>query len=233
MARTFKRYTLAEFITVLRQHVGKVKFSEVHVHATWKPTIADFRRSGGLKLQQAMQRAHLQRGFNDIAQHVTIDPDGYIWEGRPLTVAPASATGHNDGDSDGEHPFMFEMIGNFDRGCELLEGAQLETTLGLTRAIMSLFGVPLKRVRFHRDMTSLKTCPGSGVNKAEFMRQLQEEEGEDMEPIKVEINGKAVTGGELSKAGVVMVPLRAVGEALGAKVSWDKTSKTARVKTKK
>jgi hypothetical protein len=165
-ARTFRRYTLDEFIAYLRTYIGRVKFPEIHVHGTWKPTIADFRKRPGDYYMQAMYRSHLARGFVDIAQHATIDPDGYIWDGRPLTQAPASATGFNDSDNDGIHPFMFEMIGNFDAGCERLEGAQLRTAVGLTRALADLFG---SRIVFHREMTSLKTCPGSGINKAEFV----------------------------------------------------------------
>lgn len=59
------------------------------------------------------------------------------------------------------------------------------------------------------------------------------EDEEDMEPIKVEVNGKDVTGGVLTKDGVTLVPLRAVGEALGAKVEWDGKSKMARVETER
>ncbi|WP_216651742.1 peptidoglycan recognition family protein [Paenibacillus sp. NEAU-GSW1] len=166
ISKVFKRYTLDEFIAYLQTFVGQVRFNEVHVHGTWKPTIANFRERPGDYYMHSMYRAHLQRGFTDIAQHATIDPDGYIWDGRPLLVPPASATGYNDSDDDRVHPFMFEMIGNFDKGVEKLDGAQLETAVGLTRAIVSLFG---SRIVFHREMNPLKTCPGSGVDKDTFV----------------------------------------------------------------
>jgi hypothetical protein len=166
--KTFRRYTLEEFTAYLRTYIGRVKFPEVHVHGTWKPTIAMYRSKADPSFYiQAMYRTHTQvNGWSDIAQHATIDPDGYIWDGRPLTQAPASATGFNDSDNDGVHPFMFEMIGNFDKGAEKLEGAQLRTAVGLTRALADMFG---SRIVFHREMTSLKTCPGSGIDKAEFV----------------------------------------------------------------
>lgn len=173
--RTFKRYTLDEYVTqVLTPVTAKVRFSEIHVHGTWKPTIADFRKRPGEYYIQSMHRAHLQRNFGDIAQHATIDPDGYVWDGRPPAVAPCSATGHNDSDVDGAHPFMFEMIGNFDKGAEKLEGEQLATALELCRAVMRLAGRGPEIVRFHREYTDQKTCPGSGVDKAAFIKQLIE-----------------------------------------------------------
>lgn len=174
MSRTFRRYTLQEFIEqVLKPMIGKVRFPELHIHATWRPTIADFRRYPGEHYIQAMYRAHLVRGFADIAQHATVDPDGFIWDGRPLTMYPASATGHNDSDSDGAHPFMFEMIGNFDIGQERLEGAQLASSVGLSKAVIELFGAS---PHFHREFTNQKTCPGSGISKDWFLSLLKEEE---------------------------------------------------------
>lgn len=174
MSRTFRRYTLQEFIEqVLKPVIATVRFPELHIHATWRPTIADFRKYPGEHYIQAMYRAHLARGFVDIAQHATVDPDGFIWDGRPLTMYPASATGHNDSDSDGAHPFMFEMIGNFDTGQERLEGAQLTSSVGLSKAVIALFGaVP----HFHREFTDQKTCPGSGISKDGFLSLLKEDE---------------------------------------------------------
>lgn len=175
--RTFKRYTVDEYIAYLQTFVGRVKFTHVHVHGTWKPTIADFRKRPGDYYMQAMYRAHLARGFSDIAQHATIDPDGYIWEGRSLLSAPASATGYNDGDDDRVHPFMFEMIGNFDIDAEKLEGAQLEAAVKLTRAITKLWGLATNLIVFHREInTTGKTCPGSGIVKADFVALVTKEE---------------------------------------------------------
>jgi len=174
--KTFRRFTLQEYIDqMLRPVVGKVRFSEIHVHGTWRPTIADYRRDGGLKLVQSMWRFHTGvRGFSDIAQHATIDPDGYIWEGRSLLVPPASASGYNDPDNDGVHPFMFEMIGNFDVGCEKFEGPQLETVAGMCRAIMTLWNLGPEKIRFHREFTNQKTCPGSGISKPWFIAKVME-----------------------------------------------------------
>ncbi|WP_372663747.1 peptidoglycan recognition family protein [Cohnella sp.] len=170
----FHRYTLPEFLAVLDNYVNKVRFNGIHVHGTWKPTIADYRKASNKEsLIQAMWRFHTAtRKFSDIAQHATIDPNGYIWEGRSLLNPPASAYNHNDSDRDGVHPFMFEMIGNFDAGAEVLKGAQLHTTLGLCRGIMERWSLSTSNIHFHREMQSGKSCPGSGIDKAKFITQV-------------------------------------------------------------
>lgn len=184
--KTFKRYALQEYIEqVLKPVVDKVRFSEIHVHGTWKPTISDFRKAKNKKdIIAAMWRFHTgTRKFSDIAQHASIDPDGYIWAGRPLLTPPASATDHNDSDNDSVHPFMFEMIGNFDKGCEKLEGAQLASAAGLCRAIMELWHRGSDMIHFHREFTNQKTCPGSGIEKAWFVHQVLSGGNEEDQPM--------------------------------------------------
>jgi len=75
---------------------------------------------------------------------------------------------------------MFEMIGNFDKGEEKLEGAQLQTALGLTHALVTLFG---SRIVFHREMTNAKTCPGTGIDKAAFQKAVASYKEELKEPV--------------------------------------------------
>lgn len=175
----FARYTLPEFIAqVLQPAITKgVVFPEMHVHATWKPTKADYYKARNKEsLIQAMWRFHTGvQKWSDIAQHATIDPEGYIWEGRSLFCPPASSTGFNDPDNDMQHPFMYELIGNFDVGCERLEGPQLKTAVGLTYAIMKLMHRDTNMIHFHREMTGFKTCPGSGVDKSWFISQVIKE----------------------------------------------------------
>ncbi len=180
--QSFRRFTYAEYVEYLKTFVSRVKFSQVHVHGTWKPTIADYRKAADkMRIIQAMWRFHeITNNWGDIAQHATVDPDGYIWEGRSLLVAPASAVGFNDSDRDGIHPFMFEMIGNFDTGAEKLEGAQLATAVKLTSAILKLWNLPDSQIKFHREMNPTKTCPGSGVSKASFVQLVQDWRSSEM-----------------------------------------------------
>src|SRR5690606_31766066 len=104
-----------------------------------------------------------QNGWQDIAQHITIAPDGSIWLGRNWNLPPASAAGHNGNLQAG--PFMFEIIGNFDRGFDKLEGAQLATVIEVTARVERRFGLGPASLQFHNTM-SKKSCPGTGVDYA-------------------------------------------------------------------
>lgn len=64
--------------------------------------------------------------------------------------------------------------------------------------------------------------------------QAQEVEIEDMEKVKVFVNGKVVDGGLLdSKNGVTYLPVRSVADALGAAVQWDGANKAVKLTSSK
>jgi hypothetical protein len=141
----------------------------VDMHHTFIPDHARWREIGSAACCDGMWRHHvLERHFEDIAQHVTIAPDGLIWTGRDWNKTPASVGfGMNGG------VFMFEMIGNFDAGCDVLEGPQLDATLAVIDGIQTHFKLPIHALLFHRDVPqTTKTCPGTSLRKGDILRQL-------------------------------------------------------------
>jgi hypothetical protein len=82
--------------------------SQPCMHHTWRPRRQDY---AGEKTINGMYEFHTKKnGWSDIAQHVSIAPDGLIWTGRNWNQAPARAKGYSGDSKSG--PFMFEMIGN-------------------------------------------------------------------------------------------------------------------------
>lgn len=63
---------------------------------------------------------------------------------------------------------------------------------------------------------------------AKYLGLIKKEVAAVSDKVNVIVNGKKVEDGELID-GVTMVPLRAIGEALGAKVDWDNKTRTATV----
>lgn len=143
--------------------------AEVHMHHTWEPNHATW---AGARSVIAMRDYHMKvNGWSDIGQHITIAPDGGIWLGRDWNRAPASSSGHNGTSVRG--PFMFETVGNFDIGHETLEDEQRASVLGVIGAVQRRFGLPPESLRFHRQLGSPKTCPGSGIEYDAFLTELR------------------------------------------------------------
>jgi hypothetical protein len=169
----FHPLTLGQFAELLERFPFTRRINAVHMHHTWSPRRADYR---GLDSIVGMWRYHTREcGWSDIAQHLTIAPDGTLWTGRGWNSAPASASGHNGTSKEG--PFMFEMIGNFDHGHDRFEGPQREAALEVIARVQERFGLAADSLRFHREMSS-KTCPGSAIDRAEMVaavRRVREE----------------------------------------------------------
>jgi hypothetical protein len=170
MPRPFHQLTLEEFIDLLGRFPfeGSRTIDAVHMHHTWRPNHAQYR---GEETIVSMWRFHTeQNGWSDIAQHITIAPDGTIWTGRDWNRPPASAAGHNG--STMSHPFMFEMIGDFDRGKDSFADPQRRVTLEVIAHVQHRFGLPVESLRFHREM-SPKTCPGNGFSRDEILASVR------------------------------------------------------------
>jgi murein L,D-transpeptidase YcbB/YkuD len=143
--------------------------NENHVHHTYAPNHASYAKYATLQLHKNMRNYHVNTNhWADIAQNITVGKNGDIVTGRDIRLVPVSATGHNGNAN--LHPFAYEMIGNFDKGNDKLEGKQLESAIKISR----YFYNKGKAVKFHRELLLPngkvpKTCPGTGVDKAWFM----------------------------------------------------------------
>ncbi|MBB6217704.1 hypothetical protein HNQ80_003827 [Anaerosolibacter carboniphilus] len=182
--RKFQSYTVESYLTYLRSIKITREIKDIHLHHTWKPTKKSYQlASNKEQVIYGMWRYHTETlGWQDIGQHVTVSPDGLIWDGRDVNQMPASITGHN------QKAFAIEMIGNFDKGQETFEGVQYEAMVKLVRGLFTIFKT--KNLIFHREHSS-KTCPGSSLDKVLLLNRIQN---------KIEILGKAVaTHGQMKQ----------------------------------
>lgn len=169
MPPPFPQVNVAEFGELVARFPFKRHLNAVHMHHTWRPNHAQYR---GHDTIVSMWRHHTQvNGWSDIAQHISIAPDGSIWLGRNWNQPPASAAGHNGNTQAG--PFMFEIIGDFDLGKDPFDGAQRETVLQVIRTVQQRFELPPETLLFHNMMSS-KTCPGSAIDYAAFLEEVRQ-----------------------------------------------------------
>ncbi len=169
MPPPFQEMTIAEFADLLKRFPFSRTINSVHMHHTWRPRHADYR---GKATIEGMWRYHTKvNGWSDIAQHITIAPDGTIWTGRGWNEPPASAKGHNGTRRAG--PFMFEMIGDFDRERDPFRAPQLDVAVEVIARVQRLFNLPVESLHFHNQLSS-KTCPGSSISYAATLAAVRE-----------------------------------------------------------
>ncbi|MNW38063.1 N-acetylmuramoyl-L-alanine amidase CwlA precursor [compost metagenome] len=120
--------------------------------------------------------------------------------------------------------------------CESGNYAQaLDNAVKLVAKMLKERGWGVDRLRRHYDWSG-KICPrlmydnGEWTGWEQFKKAVEAElKGDgDVEKAKVYVNGEKIEDGFILD-GRAYVPLRAVGEALGAKVGWDNNTKTAKI----
>ncbi len=182
-----RKVSLAEFEAYIFGYAAAATrtVTEVHIHHTWRPdyTIFNSRKlslgsadAAAMALIDSMHRFHTSpkpggMGWSDIAQHLTIDPEGGLWTGRGWNRPPASATGHNGGAQSG--PFMIEMIGNFDTHRDQITSQQKAAVHAVTALVQRAFKKTADAFRFHNEMTGAKSCPGTAIDRAEFLEAVE------------------------------------------------------------
>lgn len=167
-----RKLTTEQLLSILKNY----GFKELHIHHTWKPTHLTFTGRNHTDMNLAMKRYHVNvNGWSDIAQHLTLFPDGIFLTGRAFDRSPASISGRNGSKY---KPLMVEMIGNFDfsgtgsynnYGYDKLEGKQREGILALIKYFIENKGQ--NSIVFHRDYSS-KTCPGTSNIKSELISEV-------------------------------------------------------------
>lgn len=158
-------------LRLLLQRGWTRRITSVHVHHTWRPNHSQWR---GQSTVEAIRRYHTQElGWSDIAEHLTLGPDGSLWTGRSLDRPPASAAGHNGTPTEG--PFMIEMIGDFDIGRDVFGGDQAASAYRTIAEICSAFGLNTSAIRFHNEFANAKSCPGTSFKLEDFRAAVDRE----------------------------------------------------------
>lgn len=204
MSDPIRRLSVAQFRLLLPDRsVLTRRIDTVHVHHTWKPSRAEFR---GVETMEAMRRFHRAQGWIDIAQHLTIDPMGGLWTGRNWNLPPASAKGHNGTAASG--PFMIEIAGNFDKECDPFDGAQRDAAVAAVAHVLETYALQVSDIKFHRELVNhLKTCPGSGFDRAAFETLVRAELAVKKKPASAPVFPREfLAGAAVTAPGVVAVP---------------------------
>jgi len=189
MPAPFRPLTREGFAAELMAFAWNRRVWRVDMHHTFHPSHADY---DGEACIARMCKFHVEtRKWDDIAQHVSIAPDGTIWTGRDWNKTPASVGGVlNQG------AFMFEAIGNFDAGHDRLDGEQLKSVVTVIRAVQRRFRLPPEALLFHREVpVTAKTCPGTSVDKADVLARVARLQLPQVTPLPAVMRKPAIAAG--------------------------------------
>jgi len=124
---------LSEFSDWLSRRSINRKIVLIQHHHTYIPSYKDFAGDNHFNLCQSMEKSHIERGFDEIAQNFTTFPDGSIMICRNLNKAPAGIKGANS------YGICIENVGNFDQGADVLTPTHKNTLLEITRCLLVFF----------------------------------------------------------------------------------------------
>ena len=157
---------------------------------------------------------HLGQKWSGIGYHFVIRANGAIERGRPEWAIGSHSGPDGNGDSIG-----IVLTGNFeyDKPTE----AQMDSLVWLiTQYLEPKYGK--LQVMGHKDVMAT-ACPGKNFPWEELRERLEDEEM--AVETKIMVNGQVLTG-YILKDNRSYAPVRALAEALGAKVDWDDKTKT-------
>jgi hypothetical protein len=166
----FLLFTLLEFEAWLSGLIVARKIKIIQNHHTFLPDYRTFSKTKDhFKLLAGMERSHLERGFNQIAQNLTTFPDGLIAICRPFEMIPAGIKGVNS------FGICIEHLGNFDIGNDVMTPEHKDTIVKINLLLCEKFNLAINTtsIVYHHwyDLTTgrqveegsrnTKTCPGT------------------------------------------------------------------------
>jgi hypothetical protein len=174
---------MSEFDEWLKLQPIKRKISLIQQHHTFVPSYKNFTGSNHFQLCRSMEQAHKERGFAEIAQHLTTFPDGKIMVCRNLNSVPAGIKGANN------NGICIENVGNFEKRKDSMSILQKECIIHITRSLLQQFHlVPSEQTVVYHHWYDLntgkrilkegtgttKTCPGTtffGGNTVQMFKE--------------------------------------------------------------
>lgn len=160
----FVRMTVSEFASWLMTNRFDRQIKVVQNHHTYIPNYSHFKHNNHFALCESMERSHLERGFAEIAQNMTIFPDGMLVLCRSFNTIPAGVKGAN------QQGLCMEHLGNFDKNGDSMTAAQRDAIIAVNALLLQRFGLPCdsQHVVYHHwwDLNTGERTNGSGVTKS-------------------------------------------------------------------
>lgn len=142
-------WTSSQPIRALADPMANIRRITIHHDAIMPIPTGSYTDS--LRRMQLIRTGHLNNGWADIGYHFAIDPNGRVWQARPLELQGAHVKDANPGN------IGIVVFGNYEKMRP--SQASLESVNKMVAYSMQRFNVPLSEVRTHQELRST-ACPG-------------------------------------------------------------------------
>lgn len=144
-----REWTMATPKMWLTNPMGRV--TRITVHHDGMSPFFQTRRADAIDRLEDIRRAHVGRGWADIGYHFAIDPQGNIWETRPINLQGAHVSDNN------EQNIGVVALGNFQE--QTPTPAAVGALDRFVAELMRVYRVPLRSVYTHQELGPT-VCPG-------------------------------------------------------------------------
>jgi len=132
------------------------------IHHTYIPTKSQW---NGQHSIDGLKRYYERKGWR-AGPHLFVAEDG-IWLFSPMNKMGIHAGSGN------WRSIGIEVVGNYDT--EKWSGKTKENALGVIKALTNKLKLNKEKIRFHRDYSKYKSCPGHAITKEWLYQELEEE----------------------------------------------------------
>ncbi len=133
-----------------------VRIDRITVHHDGMPPVRIASMAAAATRIEQIRRGHRRNGWADIGYHYIVDPQGRVWEGRPITLQGAHVKNQNP------HNLGVLVLGNFE-----IQRPTSAATASVERFLveqMHRYRVPLSKVHTHRELAAT-ACPGRNLQR--------------------------------------------------------------------
>ncbi len=130
--------------------------SSITVHHDGLPPVTLSSRAAVAARIELIRVGHRSKGWGDIGYHFVVDPQGSVWQGRPLIWQGAHVKDRNEGN------IGILVLGNFES--QRPTNAQLAALEAHLITLRGLYRVPNGSIRTHQEWPGASTlCPGRNL----------------------------------------------------------------------
>jgi hypothetical protein len=146
---TRREWTAAVPVTALANPMGGI--NRITIHHDGMPPVTLKSKADVAHRLELIRRAHANKGWADIGYHYALDPQGRVWECRPIIYQGAHVKDNN------ERNMGILVLGNFEEQTPTSAALTALDTFVADR--MNALRIPISRVLTHQEI-SPTACPG-------------------------------------------------------------------------